>query len=225
MAEKKSPAKKSPVKKSQKSAGEKPKKKCGGKTASIKHNLINTTAEDIGRIVWQSARLLNREIVKTDEECAERLNQYFQECYELNIIPTVEDMCLALGTHRDVVWDWEHGTRGQDRANMIKKAKQILAGIDAALVAEGKIPQVTYIFRSKNYYGMKDQQDVVVAPANPLGDAQSAEQLQKKYMDQTYGLVEEEPQKALEESRTAVVEETGAEREAVSVDELHKHTT
>ena len=46
-----------------------------------------------------------------------------------------------------------------------------MAAIDAKLVSEGKIPQVVYIFRSKNFYGMKDQQDVILSP----GQMQSAE--------------------------------------------------
>jgi hypothetical protein len=36
--------------------------------------------------------------------------------------------------------------------------------MDAELAQEGKIQPVVYMFRAKNYYGMKDQQDVVVTP-------------------------------------------------------------
>ena len=63
---------------------------------------------------------------------------------------------------------------------MIKKAKEILAGIDAKLVSMGKIPQVTYIFRAKNFFGMKDQQDLVVTPAMPLGDSPDQKQLEER---------------------------------------------
>jgi hypothetical protein len=60
---------------------------------------------------------------------------------------------------------------------MIKKAKDLIAAYDANLVAEGKLNPVTYIFRSKNYYGMKDQQEHVITPNNPLGDAASPEEI------------------------------------------------
>ena len=50
---------------------------------------------------------------------------------------------------------------------MIKKAKQILAGIDAKLVSQGKIPQITYIFRAKNFFGMTDKQEVVLQNRRP----------------------------------------------------------
>ena len=66
---------------------------------------------------------------------------------------------------------------------MIQKAKEILAAIDAELVSHGKIPQVTYIFRSKNFFGMRDQTDVVITPNNPLGEGSTAEELQKRITD------------------------------------------
>ena len=34
------------------------------------------------------------------------------------------------------------------------------------MVTEGKINPVVYIFRAKNYFGMKDQQDLVLTPNN-----------------------------------------------------------
>jgi hypothetical protein len=80
---------------------------------------------------------------------------------------------------------------------MIKKAKGILAAIDAKLVSEGKIPQVTYIFRAKNFFGMRDQQDVVLTPnVNPLGEQADAKALKQKYLENTYGVAERLPENA-----------------------------
>ena len=139
------------------------KKKPGSKSASI---TINNTAkaDEISQIIHESFQFFNLDIVKTDEECAERLNWYFNLCHETGQIPTVEDMCLALGTIRSTVWNWEQGSKGETRMYMIKKAKEILAGIDAKLVSQGKIPQITYIFRAKNFFGMVDKQEHVIAP-------------------------------------------------------------
>ena len=47
----------------------------------------------------------------------------------------------------------------------------------------GKINPVTGIFLLKNNHGFKDQQDVVVTPNNPLGDAEHAERLEQKYAE------------------------------------------
>jgi hypothetical protein len=82
---------------------------------------------------------------------------------------------------------------------MIKNAKQIIAGIDAKLAAEGKIPQVVYIFRAKNFYGMKDQQDVIVTPnTDPLGDRRSGEELTQKYIDSVKGIEQKDAEGAEE---------------------------
>ena len=124
----------------------------------------SASADDIKQIVSNSLYWYKRELVKTDEECAERLNEYFQRIVDTGEIPTVEKMCLALGTVRQTLWDWEQGKRGTARADIIKKAKEILASLDAELVSRGKIPQITYIFRAKNFFGMQDKQEYILTP-------------------------------------------------------------
>ena len=158
------------------------KKKRGSKSASIEAT-TTATNEEISEMLANSLYWYKRECVKTDEECAERLNEFFERVQATGEIPTVEKMCLALGTVRKVVWDWEHGSKGQIRSDMIKKAKEILAAMDAELVSRGKIPQVTYIFRAKNFFGMSDQTQLVITPNNTMGDQSSAEQLAEAYVD------------------------------------------
>jgi len=161
----------------------KPRRKRGLKSASI---MDNTTArpDEIARAVKNSFQYFNREIVKSDEECAERLNAYFRDCQEQQMLPTVENMCLALGTVRRTVWDWENGIScSATRTNMIKKAKQILAAIDAELVSSGKIPQVVYIFRAKNFFGMADQQEIVVSTGANAEQDMSADDIAKRYLE------------------------------------------
>jgi len=140
----------------------KPRGRNGTGTASIEKN---TTArpEEIARAVKNAFQYFHRDIVKTDEECAARIDAYFRDCYEQQMIPTVENLSLALGTVRRTLWGWENGEGcSQARSNMVKKAKQILASIDAELVSSGKIPQVVYIFRAKNFYQMSDQQEITI---------------------------------------------------------------
>ena len=173
---------------------DKPVRKRGSKPASITENL-NAKPEEIKRIISESLQFVpdfkavQQRGRMSDDECGERLNDYFRLAAETGQIPTVEDMCLALGVTRQTVNRWEHGELGKRRGDIIKQAKELLAAIDGKLVQENKIPQVTYIFRSKNYYGLKDQQDVVITPNNPLGDEKSTEELRQKYIDSTYGIL------------------------------------
>lgn len=108
---------------------------------------------------------------KNDDEVAERLDEYFQTCFDLGELPTIESMCLSLGISRQILRSWENGYNiSKARSEMIAKAKEMIAQIDAQLVAYGKMPQVTYIFRAKNYYGMTDKTDLQVTTRNQFED-------------------------------------------------------
>lgn len=122
--------------------------------------------------------------VKNDEELCDRLNWFFRTCAQANQIPTVEKMCLSLGYDRNTVLGWETGHSGgfsPATSSTIKKAKNVIASLDAELALDSKIQPIVYMFRAKNYYGMKDVQDVVITPnASPLGDEANAEEIMKK---------------------------------------------
>lgn len=155
------------------------KRKRGSQSASVTANLIGKP-EEIAQIVRNNVRFFDNRVVKDDDECAERLNVFFREMMASGEIPTVEKLCLSLGTTRKTVLDWENGTMGAGRSHMIKKAKEILAGIDAELVSAGKIPQITYIFRSKNFFGMVDKQEHIITPNNQLGELKDSVEIQAR---------------------------------------------
>jgi hypothetical protein len=122
---------------------------------------------------------------KNDEELCDRLNWFFKTCAETQQLATVEKMCLALSWSRQYVFELENGTKrgfSPDTADILKKAKNLIASMDAELAQEGKIQPVVYMFRAKNYYGMKDQQDVVLTP-NQSGDFQDRATIEAKYAE------------------------------------------
>lgn len=124
--------------------------------------------------------------VKSDEELCDRLNWFFTQCAETQQLPNVEKMANCLGYHRNTLNDWELGNSGgfsPATAGIIKKAKQILASIDAELAQEGKTQPVVYMFRAKNFYGMRDQQDLVVSPGHNTIDNVDAATIEAKYAE------------------------------------------
>lgn len=126
----------------------------------------------VSKLLTEALEAYRMPPVKSDEELLDRLDQYFERCATRDIKPTVEEMCLYTGYSIKTVWDWEVGNRGgftAHTAEIIKKSKGYMATFDAKLLIEGKLNPVSYIFRAKNYYGMKDVQDVVLTPNNPLG--------------------------------------------------------
>lgn len=135
-------------------------------------------------LVFFNAGITNK--VSNDEELCERLNWFFQSCAETQQIPNVEKMCNALGYHRNTVLGWENGTISgfsPVTKEIVHQAKQILASIDAELAQEGKTQPVVYMFRSKNFYGMRDQQEVVVTPNTGDYDAVDAATIEAKYAE------------------------------------------
>ena len=142
-----------------------------GGTQNFPSVIAGAKSEDISRCLKNCLTFYDLPIIKSDEECRQRLYDFFNTCQQTGQLPTVEKMVMCLGTVRQVVWDWEHGRNcSQRRIDMIKKAKEFIASFESEMVTEGKINPVVYIFRAKNYFGMKDQQDVVLKPENPLGE-------------------------------------------------------
>ena len=95
----------------------------GSKSASVTEH-CTAKREEIRQIIQESYQFFNLPKVQTDEECAERLNAYFQLCAERGQLPTVEDMALSLGTIRQTLWEWEQGQKGPVRRDRIKKPRK-----------------------------------------------------------------------------------------------------
>lgn len=150
-----------------------------GGTANFPSTISGAKSEDISRCINNCLMFYGLPIVKSDEECRERLAQFFDTCGQTGQLPTVEKMVMCLGTVKQVVWQWENGKGcSQTRADLIKKAKEFIASFESEMVTEGKINPVVYIFRAKNYFGMKDQQEHVIKPEAPLGDKVDQAQLE-----------------------------------------------
>lgn len=173
----------------QKAESSKPSKNKERYSPAITDQLSEDTSDnDIARIVQQATRNMTRKPPKDNEELLQRIDEYFRVTVENKEIPTVEGLAKACGVCRDTLHEWQtNRNRNPERSDIVKKAKETMAEIDAILAAEGRIPQVVYIFRAKNYYGMRDQQEVVLTPNNPLGDAEDTKQLQDKYVETTFG--------------------------------------
>ena len=113
----------------------------------------------------------------TDQDWDERTTLFFNECLTNGERPTWEKYCLAVGYPRQMVWDFMQGNRNATpaRSDIIKRAKEYCACYDAEMVTTGKMRDTPYIFRAKNYYDMKDVQDITIEPKQQLaeGDAET----------------------------------------------------
>jgi hypothetical protein len=123
--------------------------------------------------------------VRSDEELYTRFVEYFQRCAQTSRIPTIEEAMLCTGYS----WIAMQKTRAGERKigwatsqtpEIIEWAVELCKTYDAKMVMAGKLPQVPYIFRSKNFYGMRDQVEQVVVQVSP--DVKpSLEDIAKRY--------------------------------------------
>lgn len=140
---------------------------------------------------------------KTDvAEMERRFQHYLQVCAERGMKVSNQAAYLAIGINKDDVYDWT--TRSSimpERSEFCKKVQQICAVVREGLMSDGKVNPVVGIFWQKNYDGLRDQQEHIIAPVNPLGEGRSAEELQKKYSDAAYIDVDAEEQKTLTDDK------------------------
>ena len=119
---------------------------------------------------------------KTNPDIEKRIDEYFDECIVTQTRPTVECMALAIGVSRMSLWNWKCGIKcDAERTRIIQSACDAIATFDADMAINNQMNPVMYIYRSKNFYDMHDQSEIVVTPNNPLGDVIDADSIAEKY--------------------------------------------
>ena len=78
-------------------------------------------------------------------------------------------LAIAIDYPRSSMFDIQKGYFKPEFADTIKKAKDMIANYDATFAQNGKQNSAVYIFRSKNFYNMKDVQQIEAA-VTPTGD-------------------------------------------------------
>ena len=156
-------------------------KKLNGPKVPSTEILSTASKEELMQYVAESLYWYNHEPVYSDDEIEQRLAEYFQRVQDTGEVPTVEKLLLALVIDKETWRRWLHGELGSRRQAMCKKAVTILQAIDASLVMHKKIPESTYIFRAKNYYGMRDAIELDYDSESPYSE-DTPEQLRDKYL-------------------------------------------
>lgn len=121
------------------------------------------------------------------DEMERRFVRYVETCNRYGMKVGNLAAYMAIGISKEQAWEWENVTKGMPRRTaFIKKVRQFCAVCRENLMADGKVNVVTGLFWQKNYDGLKDQQEVVLTPNNPMGDQVDAESLRNKYLASTY---------------------------------------
>lgn len=111
--------------------------------------------------------------VRSNAELEQRIDEYFQMASKRRMPATIEELSLYCGYTSSTLNDWKLGRSrpfhdgeesGVTTSDIVKRAIEVLHTVDANLAETGAINTVAYIFRSKNYYGMQDKQEVTITP-------------------------------------------------------------
>ena len=124
--------------------------------------------------------------VRSDEELIHRLDEFFHHCAEQGKIPTVEEMEMSTGYSHGGLADIISGRNpgfSTETKNILKRAREFLKTFDAKLVITGELNPIVYFFRSKNYYGMVDKQEISVSGGENKVAEMSDDELAKWYID------------------------------------------
>ena len=88
------------------------------------------------------------------------------------LILLLNGLALAVDYDRRSLFDIQNGKANLPFSDIVKKAKDFIANYDAILAASNKMNSAVYCFRSKNFYGMKDVQQIEAVGVNS-GDVPS----------------------------------------------------
>ena len=140
--------------------------KMGRRNIGAMQNRDNIPKDDAKKALGFSMKIAklcpNR--VQSPQELAERFDKLFELAYEDGVLPRYEHLVLVSGLPKSTFYDYGNENSVSNVAHnfldIIKKAKSIISAAEANLAATGKIPAPVYIFRAKNYEGLKDVQEI-----------------------------------------------------------------
>lgn len=105
------------------------------------------------------------QIFKSREECQEDVEGYFKLCYDYEVIPTIASMCVYMGMSRDRLYETIKEP-DNDFCDILKSAVETCQSYQELPALDGTLSAPTWIFTAKNYFGMKDTQNVDISATN-----------------------------------------------------------
>lgn len=119
-------------------------------------NKLYSTALD--KVNPSVVKINKNKAFQNEEECFNEISEYFKLCYDNNIVPSVVNMAVFLGIHRDTIYSLI--AKKGECSDILQQAVNLCHAIIELGSIEGYVSPVLYIFLSKNYHGMQDSSTV-----------------------------------------------------------------
>lgn len=111
----------------------------------------------------------------TQEELDEWIEKFFSLCMRTQVVPTISGLCTYLKCNRQTLYDHANNPN----SHLFESCRQAIEYCHVCLesgASESKLNSVAYIFQAKNYFNMKDTQEIQVQ-ANGSQELNSPETL------------------------------------------------
>lgn len=98
------------------------------------------------------------------EDLQKEMSEYFDLCKVTSTMPTVTSLALWLGCDRDTIYNHANNPNSPFFGTFKRTLTYMHSAMENGTLS-GDINPVTYIFLAKNYFGMRDDKNINIAPA------------------------------------------------------------
>lgn len=120
--------------------------------------------------------------ISDPKQVENRIMEYFQFCIDHDRKPNIKGLGNWVGVDAETIMRWRRGDfRAETHQPVLKKAIAVLEEMWWDYGYDGKVNPANWIFIGKNAFGMKDQQDLVLTPNQPIAEAQNPDQIAERY--------------------------------------------
>lgn len=113
-----------------------------------------------------------------------RFYDYLDLCVKYNMKVGNMAAYAAMGVDRDTVNGWESGKRRSSQKEyqeFAREIKRVCGMYREMLMQDGAINPVTGLFWQKNYDGLQDQQEIITATKDLLGENMSRKEIEDRF--------------------------------------------
>lgn len=145
----------------------------------------NKPVNDIAEII-NSVNAWAKPECADDDEAEKRIGEYFNLCALKGEMPLFETMCLYLGFSDDKGKQYASGEGCSGRmTKLMQNALTVLKAAEGKAVYAGKIRDVPYIWRSKQYFGYREPNSKIedLLLGNVLKELPSEASIAKRYLE------------------------------------------
>ena len=98
------------------------------------------------------------------EDLENEIAGFFELCDRTNTIPTIVNLSVWLGCNRDTIYAHANDSNSPF-SDIFKNVINFFHGTIESSAIGGGVNPVLYMFLSKNYFGMRDDKNINIAPA------------------------------------------------------------